>query len=191
MQILNAINSYDYLFENNANAGEPRFNPTVRDNNRQDFDNLPDFSDFYTNPRNLDSTDILHGSQGQDAFKFNFTLWGRKEARERATHNNGELDKRWLGGMNEYYHAHYVQSIGNDYIVNFSSRGGDVIVLDGHHVDFTVLYSDDRYTRLGLFVDHGYDRWYNNNAEDGDVLGTLNIIGDFNPSSVYLVDTYV
>lgn len=192
MLILDALDNFDYLWTSKANAGKPRFNAEVRNNDREEFDDLPDFSDYYTNPRGLDSTDILFGSPRTDAFKFNFTLWGTKAARDMATHSNGELDKKWLGGINDHYHSHYAESIGNDYLVNFSSSDGDVIVLDGHAVAWTVLYSDETYTRLGIYSDHGNDRfYYSGTAHDGDVLGTVNIIGDFDPSSVYTVDTFV
>ena len=78
--------------------------------------------------------DVFTGGQGRDTFSFNLLLNAREEILEKHTNSNGQINWRGVAGENNNVHDHWVESIGNDVITDYSNQDGDKIVIRGHTV---------------------------------------------------------
>merc|ERR1711939_158479 len=139
-----------------------------------------DFSVSNINPDGLASNDVLKGGRGADTFEFQLLINARKEIVEKHTDaDTGEIN--WgmggVAGENENFHDHWVDGIGNDTILDFNSRQGDLIKISGHTVQAILLENDtsNKEALIGVYSDQGADGKRTGGAHDLDVLGTVKV----------------
>ena len=122
--------------------------------------------------------DVFTGGQGRDTFFFNLLLNAKEEILEKHTNSNGQINWRGVAGENNNVHDHWVESIGNDVITDYSNQDGDKIVIRGHTVEIAeIAYGEDEngdYSLIQLRSQQGD----NGGAHDEDLLGTIKVYGD-------------
>jgi hypothetical protein len=183
------------VFYTSSNAGIPTENPNipaaVDDGN--DLDKL-DFSAQYANPSGA-GDDLLTGTYGANTFEVKALLNAKPEIYQQHVDGEGKIDWDGVNEENNNYHDHWLDSIGQDTIDNFSgsSGDGDKINISGHTVAITLLEESDNQVKLGLYSDQGADGSRGGDAHDFDVVGTLTINhdGNFNLGSDVTVDPNV
>ena len=165
-----------------SNAGEPIENPDIpADTNDGNDLNKLDFSSQYSSP-NGGGSDTYTGTGGVNTYDFNPLLNATPEIIEKHTNNNGKIDWRGVTGENDNRHDHWVESLGNDTIMDFSGQGGDgdKINITGHTVAADVIEESDGQVVLGVYSDQGADGSRGNGAHDLDILGTITVNHDGN-----------
>jgi Ca2+-binding RTX toxin-like protein len=125
------------------------------------------------------SDDILQGGRGADTFRFELTLNGREEIVAKHVNDDGTIDWAGVTGENGAVHNHWVESIGDDVILDFNRDAGDTIQVAGHTVGMRdIIYGDrngdgeDDYSIITLYSNQGAG------AHNGDDLGTIKVYGD-------------
>jgi Ca2+-binding RTX toxin-like protein len=124
--------------------------------------------------------DTLSGGGGADLFRFELLLNAPQEVAEA----HADADDGWVywpgvAGENDAPHDHWVESIGDDVILDFSKAQGDRIEIAGHtvHVMVEQVNTDSvagvDSTRIELYTDQGP----NGGAHHGDMLGTILVMG--------------
>ena len=165
-----------------SNAGIPIENSNlpagVDDGN--DINKL-DFISKYANP-NGNGNDRYFGTGGVNNFEFNPLLNAKPEIYEKHTDDDNKINWKAVAGENDNYHDHWVDSIGQDVIMDFSGSGGDgdKITIKGHTVAVTPIEESDDRIKLGIYSDQGADGSRGNGAHDFDVLGTITVNHDGN-----------
>ena len=165
-----------------SNAGEPIENPDIpADTNDGNDLNKLDFSSQYSSP-NGGGSDTYSGTGGVNTYDFNPLLNAQPEIIEKHTNNNGKINWRGVAGENDNRHDHWVDSLGNDTIMDFSGQGGDgdKINITGHTVAADVIEESDGQVVLGVYSDQGADGSRGNGAHDLDILGTITVNHDGN-----------
>ena len=164
-----------------SDAGMPAENSLIPSqvDDGDDLEKLS-FNSVFTNPSNLDANDVLRGGHGADKFLFELLINAPKEIVQRHTELNSGIVKWGMGGVageNNNYHDHWVESIGNDKILDFSSSEGDQIIISGHTVKAKLLSNNTNkgLALIGLFSDQGSDGQRGNGAHDFDSLGTIKV----------------
>ena len=66
------------------------------------------------------SDDVLQGGTGADRFRFELTLNGREDIVAKHVNADGTIDWRGVTGENNAVHDHWVESIGDDVILDFN-----------------------------------------------------------------------
>jgi Ca2+-binding RTX toxin-like protein len=161
----------DDLLISASDNGQPPINPNIPPST-PDGDDIAKL-DFTP----VKSSDTLTGGAGKDTFEFQFLLNGDKETLDIITKNH-TIDPiwHWATGRNDYYYAHWVESIGKDSITDYNFQE-DTIKLVGHTIHPLILKSTDNVTTLGLFSDQGHDGLLLTGAHDLSVLGVIEIYG--------------
>jgi hypothetical protein len=174
--------SQNSIIESSSNAGIPRENPNLPANvdDGNDLEKL-DFSQQYASP-NSTGDDLLSGTSGTNTFEINALLNAKPEIYQQHVDGEGKIDWKGVTGENNNYHDHWLDSLGQDTIVDFSGSGGegDKINISGHTVAVTLLEESDNQVKLGLYSDQDADGTRGTGAHDFDVLGTLTINHDGN-----------
>ena len=164
-----------------SNSGTPIENqniqPDVNDGN--DLDKL-DFSSQYSSPNG--GNDTFSGTAGTNTYDFNALLNAKSEIYQKHADADGKIDWQAVAGENDNYHDHWVDSLGQDTIVDFSGSGGDgdKINIVGHTIAVSVIEESENQVKLGLYSDQGADGNRGNGAHDFDVLGTITVNHDGN-----------
>lgn len=191
-QLQNVENTVLYT---SSNAGIPTENPNIPAavDDGSDLDKL-DFSAQYANPSGA-GDDLLTGTYGANTFEVKALLNAKPEIYQQHVDGEGKVDWEGVTGENNNYHDHWLDSIGQDTIDNFSGSGGDgdKINITGHTVAITLLEESDNQVKLGVYADQDADGSRGTGAHDFDVLGTLTINHDgrFNLGSDVTVDPHV
>ena len=166
-----------------SNAGEPIENPDIQaDTNDGNDLNKLDFSSQYSSP-NGSGNDTYSGTGGVNTYEFNPLLNAKPEIIDKHTNGNGRIDWQGVAGENDNYHDHWVDSLGNDTIMDFSGQGGDgdKINVTGHTTVVTdVIEESDGQVVLGVYSDQGADGSRGDGAHDLDILGTITVNHDGN-----------
>ena len=165
-----------------SNAGEPLENPNIpADTNDGNDLNKLDFGSQYSSP-NGGGNDQYFGTGGVNTFDFNPLLNAKPEIIARNVDEDGRINWRGVAGENDNRHDHWVDSLGQDTIMDFSGQGGDgdQINITGHTVVATVIEESGDQTVLGVYSDQGADGSRGNGAHDLDVLGTITVNHDGN-----------
>jgi Ca2+-binding RTX toxin-like protein len=125
------------------------------------------------------SDDVLQGGAGADRFRFELTLNGREDIVAKHVNADGTIDWAGVTGENNAVHDHWVESIGDDVILDFNRAAGDKIEIAGHTVGMRdITYGDsngdgvDDYSLITLYSNQGAG------AHNGDDLGTIKVFGD-------------
>lgn len=175
-----------------SDAGTPLENSAIPadTDDGDDIDKL-DFGSEFSNPNGMDSSDWaqptakgnrLVGGEGANTFEFNPLINAKPEIYEKHINEDGTIDWKGVAGENDNYHDHWVDSIGNDEIADFSGNGGegDEIKIVGHTVAVEVLEELDNQASLGIYSDQGGDGNRGDGAHDFDVIGTVEVNHDGN-----------
>jgi hypothetical protein len=174
--------SQNSIIESSSNAGIPLENSNIPANvdDGNDLEKL-DFSQQYVSP-NGTGDDLLSGTSGANTFEINALLNAKPEIYQQHVDGEGKIDWEGVTGENNNYHDHWLDSLGQDTIVDFSGSGGegDKINISGHTVAVTILEESDNQVKLGLYADQDADGTRGTGAHDFDVLGTLTINHDGN-----------
>jgi Ca2+-binding RTX toxin-like protein len=88
--------------------------------------------------------DILQGGRGADRFRFELTLNGREEIVAKHVNADGTIDWAGVTGENGAVHNHWVESIGDDVVLDFNRAAGDTIEIAGHTVGMRDITYGDR-----------------------------------------------
>ena len=173
----------DTTIYTSSNGGMPIENPDIpadtRDGN-PDTDKL-DFSSKYASPNG--GNDMISGTSGANTFEINLLLNAKPEIIEdKSDKSTGKIFWENITNQNQQYHNHWLESIGEDTIVDFSGTGGegDKIDISGHTIAVTVLEESDDRVVLGLYSDQSQDGFRAAQAHDLDVVGKLTINHDGN-----------
>jgi Ca2+-binding RTX toxin-like protein len=127
------------------------------------------------------SDDVLYGGAGADTFWFHILIDAKQEIIDKYTDaNTGRVDWAGVTGENNNVHDHWVESIGDDVIMDFKKRQGDKIAIEGHTTEITSVEQIDEngdgtrdYTLITLISQQGAA-----GAHDEDQLGTIKVYGD-------------
>lgn len=124
------------------------------------------------------STDLVAGGQHRDTFMFNYLLNATDLVLARHTREDGSINWRKVAGENDKVHDHWVESGGDDVILDYSNQDGDRIELRGHTVELAkITYGTDDggdYSVLHVRSQQGDG----GGAHDEDLLGTVKVYGD-------------
>lgn len=159
------------LIISRSDAGEPdvAFPDSPNDDGRY-FDNQP-----------VPGDDHLIGGAGADTFKFVLGINAKQEIIDKHTMDNGKIHWHGVAGENNNDHDHWVDSIGNDTIWDYSEAEGDKIKVVGHTIGIgEIIYEDtdgdgDLESIIVLVSDQGGN---NAGAHDQDIVGTITVHGD-------------
>ena len=164
-----------------SNGGTPIENPNIPAlvNDGIDIDKL-DFGSSYASPNG--GNDTITGTEGANTFEINLLLNATSEVIQPRIERDGTINWQQVTNANDNYHDHWLESIGEDTIVDFSGSGGegDTIEISGHTVSAVVLSESDNQVKLGLYADQSQDGYRSGGAHDFDVVGTLTIQHDGN-----------
>ena len=165
-----------------SNAGEPLEDPDIpADTNDGNDLNKLDFSSQYSSP-NGGGSDTYSGTGGVNTFDFNPLLNAKPEIIEKHVDADGRIDWQGIAGENDNRHDHWVDSLGEDTIIDFSGQGGDgdQINITGHTAAAMVIEESEGQVVLGVYSDQGADGSRGNGAHDLDILGTITVNHDGN-----------
>jgi hypothetical protein len=188
-------NSDSATLYSSSNGGMPIENPSIPANvdDGNDVEKL-DFSQQYASPNGI-GDDSFSGTSGANTFDVNLLLNAKPEIYQQHVDSEGKIDWEGVTGENNNYHDHWLDSMGQDTIVDFSGTGGegDKINFSGHTVTIALLEESDNQVKLGVYSDQDADGSRGTGAHDFDVLGTLTINhdGNFNYGSDVVVDPHV
>ncbi len=143
------------------------------------------------------SNDKITGGDGADTFQFRFDLDAKAEilAKHQLAHaadehgGPGVIDWEGVTGENGAPHLHWVQSIGNDTITDFT-RGTDKIELYGHTVDIGSIQNNVDADGDGQADDSIVNvisqQGANGGAHDEDSLGSISVlnVADINAGDI-------
>lgn len=124
------------------------------------------------------SADVLYGEAGADNFRFELTVNAKASVLAANADANGVIN--WSGVMatNAATHDHWVESVGNDRVMDFNKAEGDSITIVGANVSVrTIGYSDankdgvqDSIIYLSVKNTGG--------ADDGDAVGVITVLSN-------------
>ncbi|MGL6340840.1 MAG: hypothetical protein ACRC80_17065, partial [Waterburya sp.] len=163
-QIVGSNDSGNNLAQNStiesfSNAGTPLENPNIAANvdDGNDLEKL-DFSQQYASP-NSTGDDVFSGTSGVNTFDVNLLLNAKPEIYQQHVDSEGKINWESITGENDNYHDHWLDSMGQDTIVDFSGTGGegDKINISGYTVAIAVLEESDNQVKLGVYSDQGAD----------------------------------
>ena len=133
----------------------------------------------YYDAENLTRTqDTLRGGAGNDQFLFRIDLNATAEIIAKHTDDAGDIDWEGVTGENGAPHLHWVESIGDDRIMDYSEAQGDQIVIEGHTAAFVIRHRDLNGDGIGESIIHLYSDQGGAGAHNGDQLGSITVYGD-------------
>ncbi len=163
-------NDGDDLIISRSDAGEP------------DMAQDPNAAKIYPDQPYNDANDTLSGGNGADTFLFNPLINAKTSMI--AKHVDAKTgDINWgmngVGGENNNTHDHWVDSIGNDVILDYNQAEGDVISINGHttevaNIQYVDVDGDGKEESIIQLISNQGGA----GAHDGDLLGTITVFGD-------------
>ena len=150
-------------------------NGRVRDDNGWvDYNTLTIYSD-----QPVPADDVFTGGKGADTFRFQWNINAKDYIIEKHAREDGSINWRGVAGENTYLHDHWVDTIGDDIITDYSKAEGDKIEVAGHTLTLdSITYTDvDRDGKDESIIAYKSNQG-NGGAHDQDKLGTITVFGD-------------
>ncbi|MEP3045455.1 MAG: LamG-like jellyroll fold domain-containing protein [Roseibium sp.] len=129
----------------------------------------------------IPADDVMTGGSGADTFYFQTLINAKQRYVEKHTQDDGTIRWHGVAGENDKLHDHWVDTIGNDVITDFTRADGDRIVIEGHTTKIkSISYADSNddgvmdHTVIQLYSDQGRG----GGAHNQDELGTITVYGD-------------
>ncbi len=150
-------------------------NGRVRDDNGWvDFQTLTIYPE-----QPIPADDVLIGGEGADTFRFQWNINAKDYIIEKHVRKDGSINWAGVAGENTYLHDHWVDTIGNDRIMDFSKAEGDRIEVAGHTLTFDgITYRDVDGDGTEESIIAYKSNQGNGGAHDQDKLGTITVFGD-------------
>ena len=125
--------------------------------------------------------DVLIGGKGADIFYFQTLINAKERYIEKHTNDDGTINWHGVAGENDKLHDHWVDTMGNDVVMDYSRAEGDRLVIEGHTTKIlSIGYGDADgdgvldHSVIALYSDQGN----NGGAHNDDRLGTITVYGD-------------
>ena len=172
----------DDLIISYSDAGEPEIAQETNE------------SKVYPDQPFLEADDTLTGGAGADTFLFRPLMNAKPEIIEKHNMNNMHDDMhnmnlhKQIAGENGSVHDHWVDSIGDDIILDFNRSEGDKIEIKGHTVKVEKIEELD--DGSGSIVHLISDQGANGGAHHLDKLGTITVYGDLVTESDLIADIF-
>ncbi|MEO0398932.1 MAG: LamG-like jellyroll fold domain-containing protein [Pseudomonadota bacterium] len=129
----------------------------------------------------LNADDVLTGGDGADTFYFQTLINAKDKYIVEHTQDNGTIRWHGVAGENDNIHNHWVETIGDDVITDFSRAEGDRILIEGHTTEIgSITYGDANgdgvldHSVISIYSDQGNG----GGAHNDDQLGTITVYGD-------------
>ncbi len=127
----------------------------------------------------IPADDVLIGGDGADTFRFQWNINAKDYIIEKHTREDGSINWAGVAGENTYLHDHWVDTIGNDRILDFDKSEGDRIEVAGHTLTFDgITYTDVDGDGTDESIIAYKSNQGNGGAHDQDKLGTITVFGD-------------
>ncbi|MDJ0598657.1 MAG: calcium-binding protein, partial [Crocosphaera sp.] len=133
-------------------------------------------SKVYPDQPFLEADDTLIGGSGGDTFRFELLINAKDEIVEKhADPITGKVNWQAVAHENDNVHDHWVDSIGNDVILDFNKSEGDKIEIAGHTVEVSKIeYIDvNNDGNLESIIHLISNQGANGGAHNQDELGTI------------------
>ncbi len=125
------------------------------------------------------ANDIMTGGAGADTFRFQWMINAKEHIILKHVRSDGSINWRGVAGENEYLHDHWVDTIGDDTITDYSKAEGDRIEVAGHTLTFNgIEYRDIDGDGTEESIISYKSNQGNGGAHDQDRLGTITVYGD-------------
>ena len=152
------------------------------DPDRDEGDPLNELTDGKLYPdQPVPGDDALTGGKGADIFYFQTLINAKERYIEKHTNDDGSINWHGVAGENDKLHDHWVDTLGDDVVMDYSRAEGDRLVIEGHTTKIlSVSYGDANgdgvldHSVIALYSDQGN----NGGAHNDDRLGTITVYGD-------------
>ena len=152
----------------------------------------PDTRTYYPD-QPIEADDVFIGGPGADIFHFRVLINAKRHIILKHVNDDGTINwgRNGVAGENDNVHDHWVETLGNEVIWDFSRAEGDHIEIVGHTVEvYNRVHEDsDGDGILDSTVLHvRSNQGSGGGAHNLDLLGTIRVFGDLVMESDYTVE---